>query len=359
MYIEKNKVVSNLDNDDKQCIEKIIDDLEWLLDQSGEFYTIDTLAKKFYLTNELNHLVRLKKALITYFTLEQIVYVPSDNNENYQFKKERIDKRYGSFISGISRRSYKVATRERKSSASDQFFLNSDVRFLSWNYDMQFELTLKMFFPNVVNSIKRDFNILPNKETRDEVNFIPLKENKFAVVKLNGDAFWSIIDYKNHDNCPTPYDGNLKDDDTLKRYLEQYEKSDLNDSIAPPHLCFNFAWEEDTNFRERYVGYAKNIESALAIARDTDILVIIGYSFPIFNRQIDRRLINEMTRLKKVYIQDSNPSKIESLVRGAFKRLGEKTYPYFPADIHTWKYTVEVEHDSNLNQFTIPFELEL
>ena len=34
------------------------------------------------------------------------------------------------------------------------------------------------------------------------------------------------------------------------------------------------------------------------------MLVVIGYSFPYFNREVDRTIVQNMKNLEKVYIQD-------------------------------------------------------
>lgn len=38
----------------------------------------------------------------------------------------------------------------------------------------------------------------------------------------------------------------------------------------------------------------------------TTILVVIGYSFPFFNREVDKQIFNELNNrvLKKIYFQD-------------------------------------------------------
>lgn len=73
----------------------------------------------------------------------------------------------------------------------------------------------------------------------------------------------------------------------------------INCKISP---ALSFAWEN-----ERMSGGKRmNItEITKRDVSDTDILVIIGYSFPFFNREIDREIIGGMD-LKKVYIQDIN-----------------------------------------------------
>ena len=39
------------------------------------------------------------------------------------------------------------------------------------------------------------------------------------------------------------------------------------------------------------------------ILLNTTILIIIGYSFPFFNRDIDRGILNRMKNLNKIYVQ--------------------------------------------------------
>jgi len=58
----------------------------------------------------------------------------------------------------------------------------------------------------------------------------------------------------------------------------------------------SFAWEARTPDYDRLLREA---------VQDTHTLAIIGYSFPIYNRKYDKRLLNEyMPGLKRIYIQD-------------------------------------------------------
>jgi hypothetical protein len=68
---------------------------------------------------------------------------------------------------------------------------------------------------------------------------------------------------------------------------------------------FNFAWEK-TNVALQAREYAK------AILSETDILVIIGYSFPTFNDEIDKELFTALKNSKssfKIIYQDLNANK--------------------------------------------------
>ena len=55
-----------------------------------------------------------------------------------------------------------------------------------------------------------------------------------------------------------------------------------------------YSWENNPVF--------DNIRTnALKATKETDILIIIGYSFPTFNRNIDKSILKNMIRLKKVF----------------------------------------------------------
>ena len=106
-----------------------------------------------------------------------------------------------------------------------------------------------------------------------------------------------------------------------------------------PYECeLKFAWENEH--------YAKLFESALDLSRIT-VLVIIGYSFPFFNREVDVALFAKMTQLKKIYIQDRNPENIIETMSEFIDLSG------------SYKGSIEVVSKRNLNQFVFPTELDL
>ncbi|MDE6649981.1 MAG: hypothetical protein K2K45_08635, partial [Muribaculaceae bacterium] len=79
--------------------------------------------------------------------------------------------------------------------------------------------------------------------------------------------------------------------------------------VAEEHCKFNsgnhlsFAWE--TNIHSCY--FLNKLYDILPYAQT---LVVIGYSFPFFNRDIDRSLFSTMIGLKNIYIQDPYPERI-------------------------------------------------
>ena len=67
----------------------------------------------------------------------------------------------------------------------------------------------------------------------------------------------------------------------------------------------SFAWDK-FKIGDDPINVAKNIVS------NTNILIVVGYSFPFFNRVVDRDLLGNlnMKYLKKVYFQDLMPQNL-------------------------------------------------
>jgi hypothetical protein len=184
------------------------------------------------------------------------------------------------------------------------------------------------------------------------------------MVKLNGDAIWHR-ELNGKKDTATIFDSlDLAKDnvDLLSDFLQAYQSSDIfdlrDDNNDSPFRYFNFAWEIDDNFVEKYQGYRQNITAAEKIASETEILVVIGYSFPVFNREVDNRLFQKMKNLSKVYIQDTDPEKIKSTMKNAFEVLQKQEKTRRSVDlVEEIKDKVEFHLDKNVNQFIIPYEL--
>ncbi len=97
----------------------------------------------------------------------------------------------------------------------------------------------------------------------------------------------------------------------------------------------SFAWE-DYEFNA-----PKITDKAIVATKDTEILVIIGYSFPFFNREIDRKIIGEMKSLRKVYFQDKSPDNIKLRFQAIRENVEGIEFVLY--------------HD--VEQFLLPFEL--
>ena len=100
-------------------------------------------------------------------------------------------------------------------------------------------------------------------------------------------------------------DGNLAEN-IAKTILWTFDASYYIGAERPERMCLlNFAWEkQDVKFEKEY---SHRLQDAI---KDATALVIIGYTFPFFNRETDTLLLKEMPNLKKVYIQDPFPKNV-------------------------------------------------
>lgn len=326
----------------RKKIKEIIDDIKWLRGEAGHHQTIDTLAKKFYLIKS-DELKRLKKTLIAYFTLEQLLSIHSGRNENYKFIKGK-ELRYDSFFAAIL-----------NGTSDGNLSVRPNVKILTWNYDQQIELALKTYVQKEVNFIKETYQIFPNEKTLQSQQPINFDPQAFAVVKLNGNAFWHSPTITGSDYSLSLFDNNIIDNnkDTLLGYtLKEYDLisrmnngKSLNESLSE----FNFSWESDQAFTDKYAGYYHNREIARGIAERTEYLVVIGYSFPVFNRQADKFIIDSMKSIRKVYIQDPNAEAIKSTMENGFD--------IFKNNRDSPQYGIPFQLEKSTYQFLIPFEL--
>lgn len=233
----------------------IRDELYFLNECCEMHSSIDTCAKKFFLKGESHSYLRLKFALTLYFTIRQ-----------YQ---KPMDKRYDNFWASIL-------------SSSNE--LPEKIRIISWNYDQQLEMSFRNF--TVENSLSNCAEVLFIKAPAELGRESDVR--KFSVLKLNGSAKFMTpgsSEYLNNDHF-----------ETNEEFLHalQLIVDKIKENSREPQL--SFAWETDLNSES----FGKIKESLF----DTTELVVVGYSFPMFNRKIDSYLINDvMTSLEKVYFQ--------------------------------------------------------
>ena len=101
------------------------------------------------------------------------------------------------------------------------------------------------------------------------------------------------------------------------------------------------AFEEEKNKTPAASFINRKMFFADHMASDTTILVIIGYSFPYFNRKTDAQIFNKLKesgKLKKIYFQ--NPYLDGSFLKNQFD-LGN----------------IDVEHIVRIDSFYVPMEL--
>ncbi len=261
------------DSQYKHLLGRLCDEMKSLATRAAAYPSIDVLARILHLQGKDAELRKLKATLSTYLLLEQ--------------SNKPSDPRYGSFFAYLADKD-----------ANGTLAMPTDLRIVSWNYDMQFEKSFAEFIPDHLYEKKSDvgrmLQIVPTGvESRDHYDGI------FSIYKLNGAA--GVRDpsdrghFHNNRMMIKSYDvvifgqTDKFDCSSLNLALHFYEKVMGNDD---PYL--QFAWEDDN----RRASVLELIDQFSPV----EIVVVIGYSFPLFNRELDRKVF-ELLGPRKVFLQ--------------------------------------------------------
>ena len=105
----------------------------------------------------------------------------------------------------------------------------------------------------------------------------------------------------------------------------------------------SFAWERDTSEISEAI-----FNRILKPIQHTKYLVAVGYSFPFFNREVDRKIFGNLPELEKVYVQGADLEDSKNLVNRIESIFVDRDQSY-P------KITIKAVEDKN--QFFLPPEL--
>lgn len=250
-----------------------------LIKELDDHTTVDTLARKYYLqgVDGQFNLIILKAFLSIYFLHLQ-------HNEN------RFDMRYDSFVSTLLERG-----------ENGNLVLPNNIKVISWNYDLQFEIALKNYMKDKLSLIHHSFNIHPSMS---RYNMSSTLDN-FGMVKLNGTAGLFVdLDLRQIRDIDEIYPNEISSKELFNLFFDICRSGRF--SIEP---FYRYSWEDDNPRFDDLLPNMKAFlhEYAKDIMRRTNHLVVIGYSFPPFNRRLDIELFNELPMNAVVYIQDKNP----------------------------------------------------
>lgn len=285
--------------------------------RAGKFGTVDTYARKLYLNKSTEELEYLKLAVSLFFLLWE---VSSDSIKQRETEESfvyfnQIDPRYISLVSTII-----------ESAESNEIKIKENIKFVTWNYDLQLERAIESFRIRYKNINNRTGMFLFNLADSD---FICHLNGYYGISKLkNGTNRFNIL------NQLEDLSGNITIREIMPelKYLAESIPHRRNDTTFDEYI--NYAWESN----ERAY---KVREKAKSIFQETEILVIIGYSFPSFNKSIDSILFEQLKdREIKIYFQDPRPRK-----------------DYINALIKEHNINAEVEFITDENeQFFLPYE---
>jgi hypothetical protein len=275
--------------DHKEKIQKIIGEFVLLFGEFKNLFSFDTYAKMLYEKGEVDKLILLKKLLRSYLT--------------YRQNKVLRDKRYDLFFATL------INKRE----------ISNNINFLSWNYDTQIEDSLAKF------SLR---NSMPTSTDFIQIPTFP-EERKPHLIKLNGSITYDAI-LPSPDKAFRFVVGRYGDISALNLVKSLFENPN-SDS-----LYFSFE-------NSQFFNHCKT--QLLKILNNTDVLVIIGYSFPTLNRKIDFQMLANIPKDKKILVQcrPEDYTNIKSRINSLLGLNNQST---------------RIEQIENIDEFYIPFEID-
>lgn len=269
----------------------MLHDINSLIQGIKDHATIDTYARKLYLTKCHRDLERLKSLLCAFFLWEQLEHKP--------------DGRHDTFLANVL--------------DSQTLNLPEEISIISWNYDSQIELAFSSFRLNTGLAVFE----------KNIVGGWPLLTKNGRIFKVNGSATYAngeiVSLIKNYNKT------------SVAIQIIQFYSNSMSDTMDmgfqfKTHL--SFAWEDSPNYENMMLALCET-------TKDTEQVVVIGYSFPFFNRVTDRCIFGGMPQLNKVYVQDVNTDAVIQSLRAVL-----------PAE-----RKVDVVPIKNCEQFYLPAEL--
>lgn len=264
-----------------------------------EFGTIDTYAKKLHLQKAKRELNLLKMSVSVFFDLWENFYETRYWNFEAKYIErrtdgvpvptkayEKIDKRYISLFSIFLERNQEVIK------------MSKNVNFITWNYDLQLEQTFKLFAGD-----------RQCKNIDDVNNCFPYQKGRSSKVKnkvfhLNGHRGYYDYDKVSEGNRTRQgtVDTIQKEnyEEFWKLHLDLYVEVERRNASYDKYI--NYAWEQELSD-----AFFEDISNVL---KETEILIIIGYSFPLFNRLVDEFLLDQIgeSNIREIVYQDPNAS---------------------------------------------------
>ena len=259
----------------------LLNDFQLLYTQCLRHATIDTYAKKLKLRQEEHDFQYLEHILTLFFIYEQILHNP--------------DSRYDTFLANV---------------LENNLQLPSHIHVLSWNYDSMFELAYSEYNNNGQLKIgsKRD-----------------TQKQDYNIIKINGTATFQkqMQDLQTMRTAIQTKFHLIDQDRSISNVVQTKQKALLIDMIYNNQL-YIAGKQNNTNLSFSFDNTSPSdaiYDSIDAIIGKTDVLVIIGYSFPFFNREIDRKMLKSLKSNAKIYIQDLYPERIQQSLKAVLPNV--------------------------------------
>ncbi len=261
--------------------ELFIEDANWVLNCISERTTFDTFAQELYNAGEIKKLEKLKTIMSAFLFYEQLQkadkYVAGIkssqqiDDETVHRVNTTVDPRYRSFLQF-------VAPGGR---------LKEGINIISWNYDLQFELASDI--QGDISTASANLNVFPELENS-------YNQTRPSLIKLNGTA-------GAYTNRQGAHQLDLIANDMNEREFMSYVINRYGevDGYSNYQSTLSFACEMQAKLPTPQD--CPHIVRAREIMVETEILVVIGYSFHQFNWTIDQFLCSDANKVQRIYYQ--------------------------------------------------------
>jgi len=247
---------------------------------SSEFdnhQSFDTYFKKLFHQRKNEEIKLAKKIIHLYFLWEHLKsdFSIDDKGTPIFHKQSKIDKRYDALIAGLL----------KPINTIDPY---CKVNFISWNYDLSLISSIKNFF-----SPSETWNKFFTSIKKDNGKWSI--QGKIEIFNMNGFFQSSFLD-----------EGELSFTESFysvlkKKVIKNYFGNDFQDKDSE---LIKFAWETPN------VDMEKEIKIRI---ENSDNIVVIGYTFPLYNRIVDLQYLDvRIFNNKKIVIQDPNADNLRT-----------------------------------------------
>lgn len=273
--------------------------------------SFDTFFKKLFHLGQKDKILQFKKILNLYFLWEHLIEPKVEDDKNAFQKTASIDKRYDALVAAL------LKPLEGKAE------LFCKVNFISWNYDMNLLASIKQYFyPNDTYAALLD---KLQEKSRAEWVF----NEKLTVVNMNGFFYSHLFDER------TTLQG-LDWKEMISLAIQNW--TDNEAVLQKDAERIRFAWEGMSVEPSKPL---KHIELAKKKIQTSEKIVVIGYTFPLYNRLVDLSYFNRSgISGTLVCAQDPNVDVIaerimQELVGGRFRsdRISDCDSFYVPPNI--------------------------
>lgn len=308
--------------------QSFIDRNKSLINEIKSHLSFDTYFKKLFHQNNPSVSIDQRKYLIyLYFIFEHLFdttyYTEIGRKMNPSCTKDfGCDPRYDALIAGLL----------KPSRGKSEFYCKAN--FLTWNYDLNLSYSLYSFLGQDIS-----FETFMTK-SNSALNTFEFGTH-VKLFHLNG--------YIKSNEVPGSL-GLIPLNALQDKFQRLIVNSANNDYVQEAVLSLNFSWENignDNSIPDFIFEAGRCIESS-------DSLIIIGYSFPLYNRLFDLELLSEKNlRNKKITIVDPNAIDLKRILHSDFG-----IHDNADADVQViYPNTPNIEYTTVKDHFFVPPQL--